>query len=460
MQNALANTIQSAIQIYQLDKKSFVLGYSGGLDSTVLLHVLASLSHFPIRAVHVHHGLHANADSWAAQCENICRQWNIDFEVCPIDVNRDSGLGIEATARAARYQAFTNIMQNDEVLLTAHHQNDQAETLLLRLLRASGSQGLSGMPTFTHANGMAQLRPFLGIDRATLLSYAQQHHLQWIEDPSNADMHFDRNFIRNEIIPNLASRWPHVISSISRSAELLREEQQCLQEQAAHFLASMQSVDPGILDAKKLLALSAPWRAQVLRHWMNALQQPPLPATVLQQIEDELIHVDDDSEAMVRWDQTSIRRWRGYFFCTPIETSPPSDWHHNWNDTQPVTFPDQSRWGWLSSNGPSQVPLDRIVAYFSGPLQLSYRKGGEKIQLPHRQHRSQVKQCLQAIGIPPWQRQQMPLISTTTGECLGVGDAIVSEKLQAFQHMHGLRFTRLNASEALSLRHYPFRADT
>jgi tRNA(Ile)-lysidine synthase len=460
MQNALATTIQSAIKAYQLDRKSFVLGYSGGLDSTVLLHALASLSQFPVRAMHVHHGLHANAANWATYCENICLQWHIDFEVCHVDVNRNSGFGIEATARAARYQAFTNTMRDDEVLLTAHHQNDQAETFLLRLLRASGSQGLAGMQAFTHANGVAQLRPFLGIDRATLLSYAQQHHLQWIEDPSNADMHFDRNFIRNEIIPSLASRWPQVISSISRSADLLREEQQCLEQQAAHFLADMQNVDASILDAKKLLALSAPWRAQVLRHWINSLQQPALPATVLQQIENELMQVDDDSEAMVRWENTCIRRWRNYFFCTSPTTLPPTDWHYTWHDTQPVILPDQSHWGWLSSDGASQLPFDHIAAYFSGPLQLGYRQGGEKIQLPHRQHRSHVKQCLQAVGMPPWQRQQMPLLNTSTGECLSVGDVVISERLQTFQQTHGLRFTRLTAPEALSLNHHPFRADT
>jgi tRNA(Ile)-lysidine synthase len=460
MQNTFSTLIQTAIQTYQPDKKAFVIGYSGGLDSTVLLHVLASLSDVSIRAVHVHHGLHANANHWVGHCESMCKLWNIAFEVHCIDVNRDSGLGIEATARDARYRAFAKTMQNDEVLVTAHHQNDQAETLLLRLLRASGSQGLAGMYTFTRANGIAQLRPFLGIDRATLLSYALQHHLQWIEDPSNADMHYDRNFIRNQIIPALESRWPQVISRISRSAELLREEQQCLQEQAAHFLASMQNVDPCILDAKKLLALSAPWRAQVLRLWVNTLQQPPLPATVLQQIEDELMHVGDDTEATVRWHQTSIRRWRNYFFCTPIEPLPPSDWYYSWNDTQPVTLPDQSRWGWLSSNGLSVIPFDHILAYFSGPLQLGYRQGGEKIQLPKRQHRSHLKQCLQAIGIPPWQRQQMPLLSTAAGECLGVGDVLISERLQTFQQTHGLRFARLNASEALSLRHHSFRADT
>jgi tRNA(Ile)-lysidine synthase len=460
MENAFAATIQAAIKTYQLDQRPFVIGYSGGLDSTVLLHALASLSHVTIRAVHMHHGLHANADSWSRHCESICTLWNIAFEVRHIDVNRDSGLGIEAAARDARYQAFASTLQKDEVLFTAHHQNDQAETLLLRLLRASGSQGLAGMQAFTHANGVAQLRPFLTLSRATLLTYAQQHDLQWIEDPSNAHMHYDRNFIRSEIIPALESRWPQVISSISRSAELLREEQQCLQQQAAHFLAGMQSVDPSILEAKKLLALSAPWRAQVLRHWVNTLQQPPLPATVLQQIENELTDIDDDSEAMVRWEHTCIRRWRDYFFCTPAYISPPPDWHYSWNDTQPVTLPDQSRWGWLSLNAPSIVSFNQILAYFSGPLHLAYRKGGEKIQLPNRQHRSHLKQSLQAIGIPPWQRQQMPLLSTATGECLSFGDVLISEKLQAFQQMHELRFTRLNAAEALSLGHLPFHADT
>jgi tRNA(Ile)-lysidine synthase len=445
MANWLNPAMTALLQTPEFIGKRIVIAYSGGLDSSVLLHELAATNADSIRAVHVHHGLHPDADAWAQHCERECRALKISLTVCRVQINQAQGSGLEAAARDARYRAMKAQMHTNEILVTAHHQNDQAETILQRLMRASGSQGLASMRAYTHANGMPQYRPLLGVSRNALLAHAQARGFSWIEDPSNASAHFDRNFIRGQVIPLLETRWPHAVSMLSRSADILQQEHQCLQEQAALYLSQIQTLDPKVIDVCKLRDLSLAWRAQVLRYWLAELKQPALPASVLQQIERELLSSKaEDSEACVRWEGTCLYRWRDVLVCTPEMLPISANWQQNWHGIEPVVMPDEQRWGWLS-NAPINISSADIHHYFDGPLRLSIRQGGEKIQLPKRQHRSSIKQCLQAIGIPPWQRQRLPLLSNQQGECLAFGDVLISEKLLQFQQMHGLRFALMDS---------------
>ena len=224
----------------QLQDKKYLCAYSGGLDSSVLLHAVAKLPAITLRALHINHGLHTDADAWAEHCAAFCRALDIELEVVKVDVEKNAGKGIEAAARSARYKAIASHIQDDEVLLTAHHLQDQAETVLQRLLRGSGSQGLAAMRASSSAHGFKHTRPLLSVSKAELKAYADSEQLGWIEDPSNNKTDFDRNYLRHEIMPLLEQRWPQAIAALAHSAELLAEEHQCLREQSAIFLALLQ----------------------------------------------------------------------------------------------------------------------------------------------------------------------------------------------------------------------------
>ena len=200
----------------QLQGNQYLCAYSGGLDSSVLLHAVSKIPGIALRAIHIHHGLHADADTWSEQCRAFCRARDIQIDVIKVDVEKGAGKGTEAAARNARYLAIANHIQADEVLLTAHHRLDQAETVLLRLLRGSGSQGLAAMRATSWAHGFKHTRPLLSVSKAQLQAYAKSENLYWIEDPSNNKTDFDRNYLRHEIMPLLEQRWPQAVAALSR----------------------------------------------------------------------------------------------------------------------------------------------------------------------------------------------------------------------------------------------------
>jgi tRNA(Ile)-lysidine synthase len=220
----------------RLDKTLWV-AYSGGLDSQVLLYaaamLLAEKKQLPrLQAVHVHHGWHAQADNWAKQCLSFCKVFNITGHVVRVDTSSLPGESKEAVARAARYQALGDCLAPGDYLLTAHHQNDQAETLLLQLFRGAGIKGLSCMPKITSFAQGWHVRPFLNITRTELQAFAEQEQLTWIEDDSNQNKDFDRNYIRHEIMPGIQQRWPAVTKTLARVTIHCAEAQSLLQAMA------------------------------------------------------------------------------------------------------------------------------------------------------------------------------------------------------------------------------------
>ena len=242
--------------------RQLLVAFSGGLDSTVLLHQLVLLREqdpsLTLRAVHVHHGLSAHADDWVAHCRQICQQWQVPLVVHHVTLAR-GGLGVEAHARAARYQAFQDTLNAGEVLVTAQHQDDQCETLLLALKRGSGPTGLSAMAPSSAFAGSRLLRPLLNETRESLRQWALAHQLSWIEDESNQDDTYDRNFLRLRVIPVLRERWPHFSEAVARSASLCAEQEQLLDEMLAAELASLVAED-GSLAIAPLASMSPPLR--------------------------------------------------------------------------------------------------------------------------------------------------------------------------------------------------------
>ena len=425
----------------QLQGNQYLCAYSGGLDSSVLLHAVSKIPGIALRAIHIHHGLHADADTWAEQCVEFCRVLNIQIEVIKVDVKNNTGKGTEAAARNARYLAIANHIQADEVLLTAHHRLDQAETVLLRLLRGSGSQGLAAMRATSWAHGFKHTRPLLSVSKAQLQAYAKSENLHWIEDPSNNKTDFDRNYLRHEIMPLLEQRWPQAVAALSRSAELHAEEHQCLREQSEVFLALVQGVDARALTVSGLMQYSKAWRAQILRAWTESLNTPPLPANILQEIEQALLKANADTAAKVQWSGSQIMRWRDSLYLMEIPVEIPNNWRHFWGDALPFTLPSGDQWGFDSGLNPATLSM-LIQNHFGGDLSVSFRQGGEKILLKNRKQHSSLKNCLQQLGVPPWERSRLPVLATVSGECLAVGDVLLSARFEGFCESNGIRFLR------------------
>ena len=406
-----------------------LLGFSGGLDSTVLLHLLASDAgphRAGLRTIHVHHGLHADADAWAAHCERACAALGVPLTVVQVDIERASGLGIEGAARAARHAAFAGALADGEILALAHHRDDQAETLLLRALRGSGVDGLAAMrPWRTYARGWLW-RPLLDIPHAALCGYARAHRLQWIDDPSNAGTDFDRNFLRNTVMPLLRERWPQAADGFARSAALCAQASDLLDTEDAQALAVARH-DPHTLDVAALRALPPPRRARVLRRWIAALQLPPLPGNGIARIEGELLAAARDAESRFDWHGARIRRWRDLLHAGTLRAPLPAEWSARWDGSTPLSLPTGDT---LRLFGAQR---------FDAPLRAHARQGGERITLPRRTHSHALKHALQDAGLPPWRRERLPLLSVDSGTLLAAGDAILSARLAAWLAARGAR---------------------
>lgn len=412
-----------------------LVAYSGGLDSSVLLHALASEPAWRARglsAVHVHHGLQADADGWITHCAQQCRQWDIPLQVVQVQVARDSGLGQEAAARHARYDAFASHLPPGGVLITAHHQDDQAETFLLRALRASGSDGLAAMSAWRRFRHGWHWRPLLATPRQDLLAYAQAHGLQWIEDASNASTDLDRNFLRHRILPLLRERWPQADAAFARSAALCAESTQLLAQEDALALALAGTLDPQALSVPALLDLPRARRARVLRRWLADLSLPPLPAAGVAQVEADLLTAAADHEATFRWQGAVLRRWRDVLHAEHETAALAGDWQHDWDSAAAITLPTGDELALVSP-----LPWPRVI-------RLGARQGGERMRLPGRAHTHALKKLLQDAGVPPWERRRLPLLWDADGELLAAGDLLLSARLDNWlrEHAGELRWRR------------------
>ena len=404
-----------------------LVAFSGGLDSTVLLHRLASdaaVRARGLRALHVHHGLHPAADDWAAQCRRLCDALDVPLRVVHVQVARDGGLGLEAAAREARHGAFAAELRAGETLVLAHHRDDQAETVLLRLLRASASEGLSAMRELRGFADGKLWRPLLGLPRAALREYAIAQSLAWVDDPGNAELRHDRNFLRHRVLPMLEDRWPGAGAAFARSAELLAEDARLLDEEAALRLLAARSGDPATLRTAPLKALSPAWRARVLRHWLAALGLPPPPGRAFARIDAELLDSRHDAQPELRWAGLRLQRWRELLHVERDEPALARDFARDWSGQALLELPGGDSLELVSSGGQPHLP-DSLL-----PLRVAARQGGERIRLAGRGHSHALKDCLQRAGLPPWLRRRLPLLHAPDDELLAAGDAVLSARWQ------------------------------
>jgi tRNA(Ile)-lysidine synthase len=394
--------------------RHLIVGYSGGLDSHALLHLLATnRACWPGRtlaAVYVDHGLQTASVRWGEHCARTCHELDIPFRVLRIDARPLPGESPEAAARRTRYAALAAELEPDAALLTAHHRDDQVETLLLQLLRGAGPHGLAAMPTTSRLGPGWLLRPLLEVDRSELLDYALKHGLRWIEDVSNADTRFDRNYLRQRILPLLRERWPAVGRNLARSAQWCAETANWLDADADADLARVAAQRPDTLHIPALRELSEPRQRNALRRWLRRLGLPVPDAQQLRHILHDALTAARDRQPCIRWPGGEVRRYRDTLYALPPLVTHDARqtfiWRHETNGYPPLDLPGLGTLRLLATFGEGL----RAETLAGAALTIRFRQGGERFRPVGRHHSQELKKLLQEAGIPPWKRDRLPLI--------------------------------------------------
>ncbi|QSB02355.1 tRNA lysidine(34) synthetase TilS [Methylomonas sp. EFPC1] len=388
-------------------RKVFV-AYSGGLDSTVLLDLCAELPALigKIVAVYVDHGLQAASAEWGEHCRRQAERLRVDFRLLRVDAQAGGGESPEAAAREARYRALRELLAVDDVILLAQHREDQMETLLLQLFRGAGVSGLAGMP-FTSDFGKGQmLRPLLNVAKAEIQRYAQTQGLQWVEDPSNQSSDFDRNYLRNDILPLLKQRWPALDKTVARSAGHCGDAARMIEAWAKQTLPTVFDPTDGSFTVADLSALTATQLNCLLRQWLGRVGLKPPSQAVLQTLVGQLTAGRADALPQINIQGHSIRKYRQKLYCIPEQRLQKETQAKSWNQEQ----------GWITlSNG---YVLTRSTAsaglsknlWNNATVTVEPRRGGETLKIPGRAGHHCLKKLYQEAGVPPWEREIRPLI--------------------------------------------------
>lgn len=405
----------------------YCIAYSGGVDSHVLLHAMASCAErLPgtVSAVHIDHQLQQQSADWAAHCRQVCDRLGVPFTVVRVDARPGGGESPEAAARHARYQALADWLPRDAALLTAQHREDQAETLLLQLFRGAGPRGLAAMP-LTAAFGAGSLaRPLLEQSRADILAYAHAERLRWVEDPSNDDLRFDRNLLRRQLLPAVRRRWPGVDRVLARAARL-----QADQAELATALGQIDAQRCRVgghgdqLACTPLRHMSRARQRNLLRYWIdsNGMSVPSL--AVLDAILDSVLSARRDASPRLQWSGTEIRRYRDRLYVMP--PLPPTDSGARiiWNIREPLPLPGGGTLTALASSGCGLRADDNR-------LEIRFRQGGEVLQPSGRRGHHALKKLFQEWQVPEWNRGRVPLVFSK-GALVAVAGLCVCEGFQA-----------------------------
>lgn len=401
------------MRLAQLDR--LIIGFSGGLDSTVLLHLLASESQLKLKlmAVHINHGLSPHADAWQQHCARQCLQLGINFVAQT--VNFDRSANIEEGARNARYNLFSSMLRHNEAVIVGHHLDDQAETLLLQLFRGTGIDGLAAMSASNTLGLGSIIRPLLTHSREHLQTYAERNQLEWIEDESNQCIHYSRNYLRQEVMPLLIKQWPGVTTTIARTAT------HC--QQAKLNLDALAQMDCPELNKTTNRLFIEPLRhftveriSNVLRVWLKNNQAKLPPTSTFQRLIQEVLYASPDAMPLVSWSKVQIRRYRNYLY---LETKTAFDLPSSieWLD-----FPNSL----IVADGKMSLSASKskkgLNLACGAKIHIRFRQGGE-VLCWHGQTKL-LKKLMQDFGIPPWLRDRIPLLYVNEQLAAVVGYAI------------------------------------
>jgi tRNA(Ile)-lysidine synthase len=399
--NQLKDFLQPLLEITGKPNPRLRVAFSGGLDSCVLLDLLMEvkkLLSFEVEAFHVHHGLSPNANDWVQFCKKRAKRYGIAIEYRYVNVDRSSKLGIEGAAREVRYQA---LLDGDfDFLLLAHHQNDQAETLLLQLFRGAGLKGLSGMAPVDLKRKI--LRPLLNLTKEDFIAYAKRKKLLWIEDESNLDPSFDRNYCRLELIPSIKKRYPSIIKTLNRVAGHMNEANSLLEEMAVSD--SVQVLEEGALKQTALIQLSQARASNLIRWWLNeaGIQMPSKDR--LDEILKQILYAKNDAQIKITLGNYLIRRYQDKIYLEPRQTHP--SFQLVWSGESEMELPDGSKIYFEERRG---AGLSKALIA-NHVLMVRSRQGGERFKPQSKEPTRTLKYLLQRANIPPWERDHIPLI--------------------------------------------------
>ena len=404
------------------------IALSGGLDSCVLLHAICALN-LPVklRVLHINHQISPNANDWREHCVTFCTSLNIPFTTVSVSV-KNSGRGIEDAAREARYAVFAEHIRAGDYLFTAHHADDQAETLLLRLMRGTGSRGLAAMAKERILGQGILYRPLLSFTRAELEHYAHDNNLSWVNDESNANDHYDRNFLRNQVTPLLRERWPQFAQKWQQTAELSATTETLLQELASMDFASADS-RPALIGSSICLeyvkSLSTARRHNLIRYWLRTQSLSAPEQQHLLQFERQIIGGREDAETQVSWGNIALRVYRKRLYSLHLADLP-SKPYGSFEFAQSLFL-----------NAGFQLSFERCVVSDEPllnadlpNLQVRFRQGGERCRPAGRAHSQTLKRLLQDYGVEPWVRESLPLVYSGD-DLVAVANLWICEGFQA-----------------------------
>lgn len=383
-------------------RASFCVALSGGLDSSVLVHAMAAIARnaqIPLRAVHVDHGLQAESTQWARSCHALCGAAGVPLTVVSLEHAVPAGASVEAVARELRYAALAAELRPDEWLLTAHHRDDQLETVLIQLLRGAGVRGLAAMPARTRLGQGWHVRPLLEFDRAQIAAYAARNGVEAIQDPMNASLRFDRGWLRARVLPALRERWPAAARTVSRSASHAAEAARVLAEVAVADAG--RALQDGCLSLAALGSLGPGRQVNLVRWWLRQAGLRPPPAARLASAMSAFLSAREDARPLLRWEDGEVRRYRGRLYALR-PTAAPADFGPLEAGSIVNLGPGLGRFGLVAGLAGGLPAGERWV--------IRYRSGGERLRPGAGRPSKRLKDLCQEAGIVPWMRDRLPLV--------------------------------------------------
>jgi tRNA(Ile)-lysidine synthase len=452
--SSLADTVAARLAPLLPKRSHLLIGLSGGMDSVVLLHLLHTLApsfECQLSALHVHHGISPNADAWAEFCAGLCARHEIPLQIERVDISSlRNEHGIEAAARKLRHAAFAR--QSCDFVALAHHADDQAETLLLQLLRGAGIKGVAAMPVLSKVEGPVLsrvegplpkqvLRPLLDISRSALNEYAQEHGLQWVEDESNTDASYPRNFLRHQLLPLMEQRFPAYRHTLGRSAQHFAEANELLSELACQDMQG--SVGEASLDVALLRNLSAVRSKNLLRFWLHRQGAPMPQAVELDEMLRQLLEARSDAALCVGFGAWQLRRYQGRVYALPALGEFDQGLALPWNGEAGLEWPAlNARLSFVQAPGQGIC----VAALRRFPVTLRLRNGGETLRPHPKAATRSLKNLLQERHVPPWQRERLPLLYCAEELVCVVGVAVAAG-FQAVANEAGIVVTLASACD-------------
>lgn len=401
-------SVTSLQKFFQTTQKfsNYVVAFSGGVDSTVLLHVMHVLK-LRLHVIHVNHHIQQCSDQWERHCEKFCQDLDITCTILHAQINKDAQQSIEESARDTRYCLLSEFINQESCLVTAHHKNDLAETVLLQLLRGAGPAGLAAMSEVQNFYTGKHLRPLLGFSRDEIIDYAKQENLTWIEDPSNQSDDYDRNYLRSKVMPKLVERWPGALQTLSRAADLQVDALNCLYDLANLDLQAAITSNPKILQIQALQKMKPARLRNALRVW---IQQQDMRVPNKKQLEQIIIDIVNNpavgSSPVQTWSAGEIRRYREQLYLIYPLSQHDVNRVYEWTLAEPLFIESLHRTLTMDDLNKHSVSLPEGV----NNVQVRFRTGGESLKPFGKKHHRSLKNLFQEADIPPWERERIPLI--------------------------------------------------